>query len=94
LEVFELISIYNEIFGERPSFLLLDEIQNLPEWQSVIRALLEKNYKLLISGSSSELLSMEIATQLKGRSLSYLLLPFSFREFLSLKDFKFEKYLT
>jgi len=93
-EIFEIISIYNEIFGDSPSLLLLDEIQKLPEWQSVVRALLERDYKLLISGSSSKLLSMEIGTQLRGRSLSYLLLPFSFREFLHIKDFKLERYLT
>jgi predicted AAA+ superfamily ATPase len=94
LEIFEIISIYTETFGEKPSLLLLDEIQNLPEWQSVVRALLERNYNLLISGSSSKLLSMEIATQLRGRSLSYLLLPFSFREFLLLKKFELKKHLT
>jgi predicted AAA+ superfamily ATPase len=94
LEIFEIISIYTETFGEKPSLLLLDEIQNLPEWQSVVRALLERNYNLLISGSSSKLLSMEIATQLRGRSLSYLLLPFSFREFLLLKKFEMKKHLT
>jgi predicted AAA+ superfamily ATPase len=37
---------------------------------------------------------MEIATQLRGRSLSYLLLPFSFREFLLLKKFEMKKHLT
>jgi len=94
LEIFEIISIYTETLGEKPSLLLLDEIQNLPEWQSVVRALLERNYNLLISGSSSKLLSMEIATQLRGRSLSYLLLPFSFREFLLLKKFEMKKHLT
>jgi predicted AAA+ superfamily ATPase len=94
LEIFEIISIYTETFGEKPSLLLLDEIQNLPEWQSVVRALLERNYNLLISGSSSKLLSIEIATQLRGRSLSYLLLPFSFREFLLLKKFEMKKHLT
>jgi predicted AAA+ superfamily ATPase len=94
LEIFEIISIYTETLGEKPSLLLLDEIQNLPEWQSVVRALLERNYNLLISGSSSKLLSMEIATRLRGRSLSYLLLPFSFREFLLLKKFEMKKHLT
>jgi predicted AAA+ superfamily ATPase len=94
LEIFEIISIYTETLGEKPSLLLLDEIQNLPEWQSVVRALLERNYNLLISGSSSKLLSIEIATQLRGRSLSYLLLPFSFREFLLLKKFEMKKHLT
>ncbi|MGC9150120.1 MAG: ATP-binding protein, partial [Candidatus Micrarchaeia archaeon] len=43
---------------------------------------------------SSKLLSKEIATQLRGRSLSYILLPFSFREFLMLKRIERKDYYT
>ena len=43
---------------------------------------------LLLTGSSSKLLPKEISTELRGRTLSYLLLPFSFSEFLGAKDFK------
>jgi len=40
------------------------------------------------------LLSREIATQLRGRTVSYLLLPFSFREFLKARNFEIKKYYT
>jgi predicted AAA+ superfamily ATPase len=46
---------------------------------------------MVITGSSSKLLSKEIATQLRGRTLTYLLLPFSFREFLKARGFKLEE---
>jgi len=92
-EVFDLISLHTEIFGESPDVLLLDEVQNLKDWSSVMRSLLDRNYKILISGSSSKLLSKEIATQLRGRTISYILLPASFKEFLNFKNFHLEKYL-
>jgi len=79
------IRIFIENYG-KPDILLLDEIQNLKGWEIISRELYDlKKYKMVITGSSSKLLSKEIATQLRGRTLSYLLLPFSFREFLRAK---------
>ena len=93
-EIFKLISIYSEIFSKEPKILFLDEIQNLKNWESVVRSLLDSGYLPIISGSSSKLLSGEIATQLRGRSLTYYVFPFSFREFLKLKDMEIKKHLT
>ncbi|MEM5844545.1 MAG: ATP-binding protein, partial [Candidatus Aenigmatarchaeota archaeon] len=93
-EFFELIAIYTEVFGEEPDVLLVDEIQNLEDWSSLVRSLIDRNYKVLMSGSSSKLLSKEIATQLRGRTISYVLLPLSFKEFLSFKGFTQKKFLT
>jgi len=45
----------------------------------------EQKLYCFLTGSSSKLLSKEIATQLRGRTFTYLLLPFSFREFLKAK---------
>jgi len=93
-EFFEIIKLHNEIKGYTPKALLLDEIQEVNDWQSLLRTLLDYGYEIVVSGSSSKLLSREIATQLRGRSISYLLLPFSFREFLKAKNFEPEKFLT
>ena len=93
-EVFELIALYTEVFGNSPDILLFDEIQNLKDWNSIVRSLLDRGQRILISGSSSKLLSREVATQLRGRTISYILLPLSFREFLNFKGFSVEKYLT
>ncbi len=86
-EIFELIKIFSEVKYE-PKTLLLDEVQNLKKWEIVVRSLYDRGFKIFITGSSSKLLSKEIATQLRGRSLTYLLLPFSFREFLKAKGFE------
>ena len=88
LEVLEFILTKNK------KFVFLDEVQNLENWESLVRTLLNQGYKVFITGSSSKLLSKEIATQLRGRSLSYLLLPFSFKEFLKAKNFKTNGFIT
>ncbi len=47
-----------------------------------------RDVRIFITGSSSKLLSKEIATSLRGRSLSFKLFPLSFREFLKFKGFE------
>ncbi|HDI06621.1 MAG TPA: ATP-binding protein, partial [Candidatus Aenigmarchaeota archaeon] len=93
-DVIKIISLYERYFERKVSVIYLDEIQNLKNWERLARTLLNYGYKLYISGSSSKLLSKEIATQLRGRSLTYFLLPFSFREFLAAKGFKIKKLYT
>jgi len=88
-DVFEIISLAKAYFGKEIKYVLLDEIQAVEEWERLVRSLLDVGYEVIISGSSSKLLSKEIATQLRGRSLSYLLLPLSFREFLRFNNVEF-----
>jgi predicted AAA+ superfamily ATPase len=91
-EIRDLIRIYMEIMGKAPSNVFFDEIQNVENWELAIRELLDlQHYNIFVTGSSSKLLSREIATQLRGRTFSYLLLPFSFREFLKAKNVVAEK---
>ncbi len=83
-ELDDVIKVYAEIYGTKPCVLFLDEIQEIDDWELAVRTFHNlKSYKIFITGSSSKMLSKEIATQLRGRTLSYLLLPFSFREYLS-----------
>ena len=77
-----LTELFTEVSGKRVKNIFLDEIQKLSNWQSLVRTLLDRGYVVFASGSSSQLLSREITTQLRGRSVSYLLLPFSFKEYL------------
>ncbi|MDG6931759.1 MAG: ATP-binding protein [Nitrososphaerota archaeon] len=83
--------IFTEVSGESAEVIFLDEIQNVEGWQGLVRSLLDRGYMLFITGSSSKLLSREIATELRGRSLPFLLLPFSFREFLLAKGYTVDK---
>ncbi|MCL4326602.1 MAG: ATP-binding protein [Candidatus Thermoplasmatota archaeon] len=73
--------IFNPVGGT--IYLFLDEIQNVENWDKWIRKVYDtKKYRIIITGSSSELLSSEIATALAGRNLSYTVYPFSFSEML------------
>ncbi len=82
---FEVIKLFTEL-KYPPRILFLDEVQVLDGWESLVRSLHDRGYRMFITGSSSKLLSREIATSLRGRTLTYLLLPFSFREFLKAKN--------
>lgn len=82
-EIDDVIKIYSEIYGAKPKTLFLDEIQEIDNWELTVRTFHDlKSHKIFITGSSSKMFSKEISTHLRGRTLSYLLLPFSFREFL------------
>jgi predicted AAA+ superfamily ATPase len=60
-----------------------DEIQRVNQWEMFIRRLLDtENVRVYITGSSSKLLGTEIATSLRGRSLTVEMFPFDFPEFL------------
>jgi uncharacterized protein len=64
-------------------YLFLDEVQNIPGWPLVLRRILDtKNIQIYVTGSSEKLLSKEIATSLRGRSLSIEILPYSYEEYL------------
>jgi len=61
----------------------LDEIQNVPGWERFLRRLLDdEKVEVVVSGSSAALLSLEIATALRGRAWTVVLHPFSFAEAL------------
>ncbi len=63
-------------------YLFLDEIQQVEGWANVIRRLHDtKNIELFLTGSSAKLLSKEIATALRGRSLATEIWPYSFAEY-------------
>lgn len=75
---------YQQLYPDIPlsdvSFYF-DEIQVVPGWEKFLRRLQEtETSNVYVTGSSAKLLSREIATQLRGRTLSSTLLPFSFRE--------------
>ncbi len=64
-------------------YLFLDEVQNVEGWPLVLRRILDtKNIQIYITGSSAKLLSKEIATSLRGRSLAIEILPYSYPEHL------------
>ncbi|BFI73525.1 uncharacterized ATPase, AAA superfamily [Nanoarchaeota archaeon] len=78
---FDFLIYHKEIYGKDPEYLFFDEIQNLNNWEKFVYTLYEsKRYYIFITGSSSKLLSKEIATSLRGRSISINIYPLSFKE--------------
>lgn len=82
-------TILDVFYGDRPEkksepcYFFFDEIQNVPNWERFIRRLLDtESVSVFVTGSSAKLLSAEIATGLRGRSLDREVFPYSFREYL------------
>ena len=68
---------------ERKCYLFLDEIQVVEDWAIVIRRFFDtKQVEIYLTGSSAKLLSKEIATSLRGRSLATEIWPYDFGEYL------------
>lgn len=87
----KLYELFLEKFGEQRIFYF-DEIQNIVGWERFVRRLYNDGNKIYITGSNAQLLSRELGTHLTGRTLKRELYPFSFREYLKLKDFVVPKF--
>ncbi|BFI73387.1 hypothetical protein YN1_3740 [Nanoarchaeota archaeon] len=96
LETFQtLIRVSKNIYTEGKIYYFLDEIQEVENWELGVKRLIEKEDSyVFITGSSSKLLSKEIATQLRGRTITYELFPFSFKEVIQFEGIKIDKYFT
>ena len=69
------------------SYIFLDEIQNIPQWEKWVNKEYElKRSHIIISGSNSSLLSSEIASSLSGRYIQLDVYPLSFKEYLEFKS--------
>ena len=88
-----MLEVLREMGGEK-LYLFLDEVQVVEGWERFVRYLLDTGHKVFVSGSSAKLLSKEIATQLRGRSIAVRVFPFSFREFLKARGFSVRQYLS
>lgn len=72
-------------------FMLLDEIQNLPDWDLWVSKLYRRGKNLIITGSNAKMLSSEMATVLTGRYLQIEMLPFSLEETMSWKNISHDR---
>ena len=91
-----LLDAYYELYPDKKNervYFFFDEIQNVQYWEKFIRRLYDtENCTVFITGSSAKLLSREIATTLRGRTLSYEVFPLSFSEFLRFKKINTDFY--
>ncbi len=87
----DILKAYFQLFPEythrRDIHFFFDEIHEIPLWEKFIRRLLDQGHmNLYITGSSSKMLSKEIATSLRDRTYSLEVYPFSFGEVLRQKN--------
>ena len=80
----QLLKAFYDLYGSNIDYFVLDEIQNVKGWELFVNRLIRTN-KVIITGSNSNLLSMDLATHLTGRHSDITLFPFSFKEFIMYK---------
>jgi len=89
---------FRELYPEQElekCYFFFDEIQNVQGWEKFIRRVHDNISKnIFITGSNSKMLSTEIATSLRGRTVSYEVFPLSFYEYLSFKEIKVDLYAS
>jgi hypothetical protein len=85
----KLVQAFHELYGDLDYFVF-DEIQSVQGWERFLSRV-RTSKRVIITGSSSNLLSGELSTVLTGRYVSFVLYPFSFKEFLEFKGIKLEK---
>jgi len=89
-ELKELPDFYMQNFDfdeKKPLWFLIDEVQNLNNWDRAIRTILDRRIgNIVITGSTSELQPDKIPSVLRGRTLTKKVYPLSFKEFLLFKN--------
>jgi uncharacterized protein len=79
--------IKEQIKGTGKHYLLLDEIQEVHEWEKAVNSfLVDFDVDIYITGSNSHLLSSELATYIAGRYVEIQIYTLSYREYLSFKN--------
>lgn len=87
------------IIDKEQYYLILDEIQKVDDFESVLNGFLHiNNLDVYVTGSNSKFLSSDIVTEFRGRGDEIRIYPLSFSEFLSAfdgsKDEAWEQYIV
>lgn len=78
--------IKNQITKNTKHYLLLDEIQEVENWEKAVNSfLVDFDIDVYITGSNSHLLSSELATYLAGRYVEISIFTLSYQEFLDFR---------
>ncbi|HNY29838.1 MAG TPA: ATP-binding protein [Fibrobacteria bacterium] len=70
-----------------PSYILIDEVQEVLEWERVVQSLLAENLgDIVLTGSNAHMLSSELATLLTGRYIEIPVASLSLSEFIEIRS--------
>ena len=76
--------VMEKVIDQDTYYVILDEIQKVPNFESVLNSFLRKpNIDVYVTGSNSKFLSSDIITEFRGRGDEIKVYPLSFREFMS-----------
>ena len=79
--------VKGRIVGDKPYYILLDEVQMLDEFEDVLNGLLHiPNADVYVTGSNAKFLSKDIITEFRGRGYQIHVSPLSFAEFISVYE--------
>jgi len=91
-----ILQSYQELYPAvlfKEVYVFFDEIQINAGWEQFVRRVYDQQTKhIFITGSNSKMLSSEIATSLRGRTLQYEILPLSFSEYCRFRNLETEMY--
>ena len=83
----DLIPEIQAVYGKKPRYLFVDELQLIPHWSKWVRRILDTELiQIFITGSSSKMSSAELPTELRGRAWEVKVSPLTFNEFLRFKN--------
>jgi predicted AAA+ superfamily ATPase len=88
-----LLKAYAELFPHRP-VIMLDEIHVIRGWEKFVRRLRDRHFQVLVTGSNAEMLSKDVALTLGARFLIREQYPFSFNEYLRLRNVRLSRQST
>lgn len=98
---FDYINDYTILYEKTKNYkyIFVDEIQNITEWEKAILSLQNENKDIYITWSNSNMLSSNLATNLRWRFIQINIFPLSFIEFLKFHNLEdnidsFYKYIA
>ncbi len=96
IEIDDYLKLYTEIktkiSDNERYYILLDEIQEVKEWEKAVNSLLsDSNVDIYITGSNSRLLSSELSTYIAGRYVEFEISTLSFAEYILFKEIRLSK---
>jgi predicted AAA+ superfamily ATPase len=84
--------VKSQIVDNEDYYILLDEIQLVPEFENVINGFMHiSNADIYVTGSNSKFLSSDIITEFRGRGDEIRVYPLNFSEFYSVYGGDFDK---
>lgn len=94
----EILQAYRELYPEIPLkdvYMFFDEVQMADDWQPFVRRVYEQECKqIFLTGSNSRMLSSELSSSLRGRTLQFEEFPLSFKEFCTFTEVSTNHYVA